>query len=360
MTDPRTDEASTRIAMFRRDLDSPAQREQLRVALPRHIDLDTFCRVVMTAVQSNDDLAKASPRSLLRATMECASDGLLPDGREGAIVAYRYRETNSYIASWQPMVWGLVKLVRQSGELTDLGAHVVTLADRFDYVVDEYGEHSRHHPDFQHPEAAPLLVYAYARTRDDGRYFEPMPWFEVEKFSALSQAHAEEAPWKRWPQEMAKVRVIRRLCKRLPMSTDARAVLARDDAREAQRFSLKPADEDPITAIATMNAAIREAAASAVPALDRPAAAGDAQETDGASRAAKAPRSARARSDASPLGLTYAQIAERLKQAKDRASLAAAAKLIDALADSRQREELHEMAEHIDGELTEKMQRGVD
>ncbi|WP_250534934.1 recombinase RecT [Caballeronia sp. AZ10_KS36] len=354
MTDPRTDETSMRIATFRRDLDSPAQREQLRTALPRHIDLDTFCRVVMTAVQSNDDLAKASPRSLLRATMECASDGLLPDGREGAIVAYRYRETHSYIASWQPMVWGLVKLVRQSGELTDLGAHVVTRADRFDYVVDENGEHFRHHPDFQQPEAAPLLVYAYARTRDGGRYFEPMPWFEVEMFSALSQAHAEEAPWKRWPLEMAKVRVIRRLCKRLPMSTDARAVLARDDARDAQRFSHGPSVDDAATAIGAMNATIREAATSAAPALDAPGAADDE------SRTARSSRNARTKSEAPPLGLTYAQVAERLNKAKDQAALLAASKLIDTLADATQRDELQEMAAQINAEMIAKAQRGTD
>jgi recombination protein RecT len=309
----------------------------------------------MTAVQSNDDLAKATSRSLLRATMECASDGLLPDGREGAIVAYRYRDTNAYIASWQPMVWGLVKLVRQSGELIDLSAHIVTRADHFDYVVDEDGEHFQHHPDFQQPDAAPLLVYAYARTRDGGRYFEPMPWFEVEKFSALSQAHAEEAPWKRWPLEMAKVRAIRRLCKRLPMSAEARAVLARDDARDARRFSGTAGIDEAPNMINAMNATIRETAretaASRLPAPDT-SAAPPVPDNDEGSPAADVSRASRGARAKPPLALTFAQVAERLNQAKDHAALTAASKLIDTLADPQQRDELHEMAARIDADLS--------
>jgi hypothetical protein len=53
-----------------------------------------------------------------------------------------------------------------------------------------------------------------------------------------------------------------------------------------------------------------------------------------------------------PLALTFAQVAERLNQAKDHAALAAASKLIDTLADPQQRDELHEMAARIDADLS--------
>ena len=62
-------------------------------------------------------------------------------------------------------------------------------------------------------------------------------------------------------------------------------------------------------------------------------------------------RGARTKPATTSLAFTYAQIAERLNQAKDRAALTAASKLIDTLADAQQRDELHEMAAHIDAEL---------
>ncbi len=233
--------ANPNVVAFRHDLESDAMREQLRIALPKHVDLDAFARTVMTSVQSNYQLCNAERKSLLAACMEAAQDGLLPDGREGAIVPYRMKG-GPLVAQWQPMVGGLLRLVRQSGELVEIAAHIVRRSDRFDYVVDERGEHFQHHPNFMEPDTPPLLVYAYARTKDGGLYFEPMAWSEIEKFQAMSRATSDESPWHMWPDEMAKVRPIKRLCKRLPMSTDARAVLARDDARDANLLGLAPAD----------------------------------------------------------------------------------------------------------------------
>ncbi len=350
MNEPAND---TSIVTFRRDLDSPAQREQIRMVLPRHIDVDIFCRVVMTAVLSNADLAKAGRRSLWRAVMEAAGDGLLPDGREGAIVPYLVREAGGYVAAWQPMVWGLVKLVRQSGELRDLGAHVVTRADRFDYMVNEHGEHFEHHPDFEQSDAAPLLVYAYARTHDGGLYFEPMSWNEVEKFRTLSRAKADDTPWVRWPLEMGKVRVIKRLCKRLPMSTDARAVLARDDARDAKLlgFTTDDSSDDPVAA---MNRTISQGNARPVPAESVPAVSATAaelpaqqDETVITGETGTPPRSRQTRARAAQRervpAPTFAEVAEAMRQARNLDALNVAAGQISNVADQQQQGELQNL-----------------
>uniref|UniRef100_UPI00195373C4 recombinase RecT n=1 Tax=Klebsiella aerogenes TaxID=548 RepID=UPI00195373C4 len=45
--------------------------------------------------------------------------GLLPDGREGAIVEFSGK------AQWMPMIGGLRKKVRNSGEIATWEAHVV-------------------------------------------------------------------------------------------------------------------------------------------------------------------------------------------------------------------------------------------
>lgn len=217
---------------IRRSLTSATMRAQLQAALPEHVTVDKFCRVVMTAVQSNYLLLQADQMSLLKSCMEAAADGLLPDGREGAIVPYKDRRNNRVVAQWQPMVWGLVKLVRQSGELRDIGVEIVRDSDKFERWIDEDGPHFKHTPSMT-SDGAPVGVYAYARTKDGGFYIEYMSWTEIEKFRSLSKAKSEDGPWATWLDEMAKVRPIKRLCKRLPMSTDAVEALRRDDARDA-------------------------------------------------------------------------------------------------------------------------------
>jgi recombination protein RecT len=352
------------ISAFRVDLDK--QQRELQVVLPKHIDLDGFCRIVLTAVSSNDKLAMADRTSLLAACMEAAEDGLLPDGREGAIVPYFNKRSDGYTASWQPMVWGLVKLVRQSGELLDLGAHIVTHADRFDYRVDEHGEHFQHHPDFIEPNAEPLLVYAFARTKDGGVYFEAMPWREVKKFRDLAKTRSEDTPWHNWTDEMAKVRVLKRLCKRLPMSATARAVLIRDDARDAGLLGIGSASASASTPaiasaingvdpVADLNRAIRRgnvpgvpnasAAPSqlSVPALEdnptpRATFAMPAREAQPAP--AEAPTPPRSRPSQSS---RRAQVADALNDATDETSLGNAARLIERVADAGQRDELSAM-----------------
>lgn len=217
---------------IRRSLTSATMRAQLQAALPEHVTVDKFCRVVMTAVQSNYLLLQADQMSLLKSCMEAAADGLLPDGREGAIVPYRDRKNNRVTAQWQPMVWGLVKLVRQSGELRDIGVEIVRDSDKFERWIDEDGPHFKHTPSLT-SDGAPVGVYAYARTKDGGFYIEYMSWTEIEKFRSLSKAKSDDGPWSTWTEEMAKVRPIKRLCKRLPMSTDAVEAFRRDDARDA-------------------------------------------------------------------------------------------------------------------------------
>jgi len=243
---------SNLIAFFD-DLEQEENRRKLELALPKHVDLDSFARMVIKAVESEPKLYDADRASLMNACLEAAQDGLLPDRREGAIVPYRAKNNARFIAQWQPMVWGLVKLVRQSGELVDIFARIVRDADSFDHWNDDDGEHFTHRPNYKKTGTRPILVYAHARLTNGGRYFEPIEWNEIENFRERSRAKAEDSPWSAWLDEMAKIRPIKRLCKRLPMTPEARAAFARDDAREARMFDASPAG--PLQAI---NRDIRE------------------------------------------------------------------------------------------------------
>src|SRR5688572_8778353 len=93
-------------------------------ALPAHVPAERFKRVVLTAVQNNPKLLQVERRSFFNACMKAAQDGLLPDGRESAIVEFKDKDRGP-MAQYMPMVAGIRKKVRNSAEIADWNAHVV-------------------------------------------------------------------------------------------------------------------------------------------------------------------------------------------------------------------------------------------
>ena len=80
--------------------------------------------MVLTAVQTNPDLLNVDRRSLWNACMRAAQDGLLPDGRLGALVVYKDKRRGP-IAQWLPMIAGIRQKVRNSGEVATWEVHTV-------------------------------------------------------------------------------------------------------------------------------------------------------------------------------------------------------------------------------------------
>lgn len=188
-------------------------RPEIARVLPEHVTPERFERITLTAIQRQPDLLQTDRRSLFGSVMQCAEDGLQPDGREAALVKMGKN------AAYMPMVAGLLKLARQSGEIASITANVVYDGDEFSYWVDEQGEHLVHKPDLSGEQGKPIVVYAMARTDGGESIVEVMRITEVEKVRKASRA-SNAGPWKDWWSEMARKTAIRRLFKRLPRSTD--------------------------------------------------------------------------------------------------------------------------------------------
>ena len=185
---------------------------ELKVALPKHIETDRFIRVVITAVQMNPDLLAANRQSLYSACMKSAHDGLLPDGRESAFVTF------GKTVAYMPMVSGILKLVRNSGEIATVTAQMVHKNDKFSYFVDDKGEHINHQPEVFGDRGDAIGVYAMAVMKNGEVYVEPMNKAQIESIKAISKS---QNIWKgAFEYEMWKKSAIRRLSKRLPKSTD--------------------------------------------------------------------------------------------------------------------------------------------
>jgi len=198
-----------------------AMTPQFKAALPAHISVEKFKRVAMTAIQQNDKLLTANRQSLYNSFSRCAQDGLLPDGREAAIVMFGDK------AQYMPMIAGILKKVRNSGELESISAHVVYENDHFDYALGDE-EHITHKPLLTGDRGRPIISYAIAKTKDDGVYREVMTEAQVQAVRQVSRAK-DSGPWSGpFADEMRRKTVLRRLSKRLPMSTDLEGVLDAD------------------------------------------------------------------------------------------------------------------------------------
>lgn len=217
---------------------SEPMKKQFAMALPPQIPIERFVRVAMTAMsgKTGQDLVQCTRESLYGAFMAAAQDGLLPDGREAAIVKFGDQ------AQYMPMAKGILKKVRNSGELGMFHVELIHENDEFSYHVDENGPHLMHKPVVLGSKGKEVGVYAIAKTKDGEPYVEVMNVEEVEEVRAISRAK-NGGPWTQWWGEMAKKTVIRRLSKRLPMSTDLDDLVRRDDAM--YDVDAKVTDADP-------------------------------------------------------------------------------------------------------------------
>lgn len=193
---------------------------EFKLALPPSIPAERFVRTALTAVNALPDLLKEFDQPSIRlslgtACFRAAQDGLVFDGREAALVVFKSKEGPK--VQYIPMVYGLMKKARNSGEISRIEARVVYYGDEFTY---ELGDNERlvHKPNLK-ARGDVVAAYAIAHLRDGSVQREVMSKAEIEAIRARSRA-ANYGPWITDWSEMARKTVIRRLSKYLPASTD--------------------------------------------------------------------------------------------------------------------------------------------
>jgi recombination protein RecT len=206
-----------------------AMSQQFRAVMPTQKHVERFVRVVMTAVQNNPDLLQADRRTFYGACMKSAQDGLLPDGREAVLVIY------SSTVQYQPMVEGLLKKFRNSGECKGTpNVQVVRESDEFDYALGD--NPYIHHKPAKMNRGAVIGSYSIVRLTDGEVSREYMGIDEIMQVREKSKSK-DSGPWKMAQggshtsdfAEMCRKTVFRRHYKRLPKSTDLDNVLKTDN-----------------------------------------------------------------------------------------------------------------------------------
>lgn len=209
---------------------------QLKSVLPAHIDIAKFQRVAMTAIAMDPALLNADRQSLYQSLTKAAQDGLLPDKREGALVIYKLKikepgQQDRWVdaVQWMPMVAGILKKIRQSGEIASISAHAVYENDEFDYILGD-NEQIHHKPTHGQPGRI-KGAYCIVVLKDGFKVRDYMPWWRIEKAKAVAKT---KYVWDAWPDEMAIKTVIKHIAKVLPQSTDIEAAFTHDDTAQFQ------------------------------------------------------------------------------------------------------------------------------
>lgn len=200
------------------------------------ITFERFTEVIRRALIRNPDLIAADGGSLIEACINAATDGLLPDGRQGAIVIYnvkvsKRREPDKWAqrANWQPMYQGLLDIAYSSGNFRSIECRVVYEGDAFEYDLGD-------EPFIKHrPKTRPagvetpaiVAAYAVAKTVNGGVFREVFEGADIAKVNAVSRA--TNGPMKNWPEEAARKGPLRRMWKFLPKNEAMNRIAERDN-----------------------------------------------------------------------------------------------------------------------------------
>lgn len=215
-----------------------AQRDKYAKLLPSHISYDDFRNAFMVAIQRNMRLLEADETSLWLALQRAAGMGLLPDGREGALVIFgddTEDEDGKIVAStankkkivqWMPMIRGMIQLVRNTGLVNGLRARLVYKGEDVEVTDEDGAIHYRHvrriDPDFDDSPEKVIGAYAVVNYKDGAWEMVWMSRRQIERRRAVSRA--KNGPWKGWWDEMARKTVLHHLIKTLPQSPDLRTL----------------------------------------------------------------------------------------------------------------------------------------
>jgi recombination protein RecT len=244
------------IDALRSTLEGPMKAE-IAKALPPGIDPDRFVRTAVTAVQMNEALLYADRRSLFAACMKAAQDGLLPDGREAVLNIYKTkvkgqggRDEWIEMVQYLPMVRGILKTVRNSGQVASVDAAAVYAKDHFRFTRGD--DPKIEHEPYDGDEDPGQVKAAYIIVKlDNGEvHREVMYRRDVEKTRAASKAgNSEHGPWAKWYDQMAIKAVIKRAAKLLPTSSEALdRVIQNDNDAMGFDFNQRGADATQVLA----------------------------------------------------------------------------------------------------------------
>lgn len=232
------------MVQFKRDMEAVVAREL------DMLDDKSKARMksaAIVAVTKDPELLLADRQSFMGAIRMCAQHGVIPDGNEATLQVYNTKAKVNGQEVWVkkvtylPMIRGIVNRVMRSGKIKLFYAEVVYADETFKIDQTHGDRRPSHEFDPMRRGADKDIIGAYSvAVYDDGTTdCEPMPRAEIEKVKASAKT---KNVWDGWFSEKAKVAVMKRHSKRLPLSAeDMDFILNRDETD----FDQSPRDVTP-------------------------------------------------------------------------------------------------------------------
>lgn len=234
------------------DIKASLDRELVPVQslLPAHVSFERFTNAAAVAIANSEDLKVADGQSIINSLVACAKDGLIPDGREAALVIFKKKTANgdwTKVAQYMPMIDGVLKRARQSGEISVIATRVVYENDTFRVWLDDEGEHVLYEPSLG-DRGAMRGAFAYAKMKTGELQYEWLNIDDINKVRAASKS-SDKGPWVDWYESMARKSAAHRLCRRLPNNSEIMEMLERGSEMVWQKEKVITSDSQDMDAI---------------------------------------------------------------------------------------------------------------
>ena len=241
-------------------------KDQIAMALPKHISAERMMRVALTTFNRTPLLAECSATSICGALVQASILGLEPDGMSGEafLIPYWSTKAGGYECQMQAGYKGIVKLARNTGEYRMIDAQPVHEGDTFEF--QKGSETYWLHKWDPKRERGPIYGYWAGYTlKDGGANFEFMSVAEIEahrdqysqgaykklrgQFVLEDGKKVLTGPWKDSPDWMYRKTPLIQCLKLGPKSYQLRTAMTltdQSDAGMSQQFTDLPKELNPV------------------------------------------------------------------------------------------------------------------
>ena len=183
-------------------------------------DPEQYAAVVLNAMVVNPSLAECTKQSLEKSIIDCLNLGLLPDGKEAAIVPFKSGQSMN--ATLVPMVGGMVKLAHNAVKGLSIRARVVYKGDDFVYkdgakITLEHTQGAFCDPPRAVDKRPESIIAAYAvATKPDSDDPDILVFDRATLDVYRGYSRARSGPWETHYAQQCQKTVVKQLLKLIP------------------------------------------------------------------------------------------------------------------------------------------------
>lgn len=195
--------------------------------LPSNVSYDSFRNAAVVAFQDSTKIQGCTQESIFRSLRKLAASGLVPDGREAALVPFKKECTA------MPMVYGILKIARNTGGIKSIWGETVRKGETLKVWIEDGERKFDHQFDPLDRDEEVIGAYAVAKMDNGVVEFKSMTHSEIEKRRKAGASQMlwdngrptgkSDTPignWKDWYPEMSIKTLLHSLCKGLPLSSE--------------------------------------------------------------------------------------------------------------------------------------------